>query len=107
MPDGDLTGIAWNTASDTPMFATGSLDGAVTIWTSPLEQPRIIMSHSTSGEASRTDSPTPMTPILPDGSMRQEFEPTSDEPSRREQDLERRTSISFVPPDILAGDLGN
>ena len=32
---GDLTCIAWNHAWDTFMFATGSHDGAVRIWTSP------------------------------------------------------------------------
>ena len=32
---GDLTCIAWNHAWDTFMFATGSHDGAVKIWTSP------------------------------------------------------------------------
>ncbi|THV01875.1 WD40 repeat-like protein [Dendrothele bispora CBS 962.96] len=35
---GDLTCIAWNSASDNPyMFATGSHDGAIRIWTKPPE----------------------------------------------------------------------
>ena len=38
---GDLTCIAWNHAWDTFMFATGSHDGGVRIWTSP--------AHSVSG----------------------------------------------------------
>ncbi|EIN08602.1 hypothetical protein PUNSTDRAFT_88042 [Punctularia strigosozonata HHB-11173 SS5] len=38
---GDLTCIAWNHASDDPfMFATGSHDGGVRIWTKPL--PRLV-----------------------------------------------------------------
>jgi hypothetical protein len=32
---GDLTCLAWNTTADRFMFATGSHDGAVRIWTSP------------------------------------------------------------------------
>lgn len=35
---GDLTCISWNSAADNPfMFATGSHDGAVRIWTKPTE----------------------------------------------------------------------
>lgn len=38
---GDLTCIAWNHAADNPfMFATGSHDGAVRIWTKPPDEPK-------------------------------------------------------------------
>ncbi|KAI9465719.1 WD40 repeat-like protein [Lactarius psammicola] len=37
---GDMTCIAWNPAADPFMFATGSHDGTVQIWTSPGTQPR-------------------------------------------------------------------
>ena len=36
---GDLTCIAWNPAAEPFMFATGSHDGGVRIWTSPPEPP--------------------------------------------------------------------
>ncbi|KAF8591362.1 WD40 repeat-like protein [Ramaria rubella] len=64
VPEGDLTGIAWNTAFDTPMFATGSHDGAVKIWASALQQPLVnnpcspSASRSNSGLPSRSDSPS-------------------------------------------------
>lgn len=69
---GDLTAIAWNPASESPfMFATGSHDGAVRIWTStsPQKDPRPELRAmqeesqdrvSTFGsDISRTDSPVP------------------------------------------------
>jgi len=37
---GDMTCIAWNPVADPFMFATGSHDGTVQIWTSPGTQPR-------------------------------------------------------------------
>ncbi|KIY47537.1 hypothetical protein FISHEDRAFT_66082 [Fistulina hepatica ATCC 64428] len=43
---GDLTCIAWNNAAEDPfMFATGSHDGGVRIWTSP-ERPNIAINDS-------------------------------------------------------------
>jgi WD repeat-containing protein 26 len=57
-PDGDLTGIAWNTGSETPMFATGSHDGAVKIWTSTLQQPLVDESRSASGPGSPSGIPS-------------------------------------------------
>ncbi|KAF8510291.1 WD40 repeat-like protein [Hysterangium stoloniferum] len=56
MPDGDFTGIAWNTSSDLPMFATGSCDGRVKIWTSPIQQSSVNHSHSQSGIPSNIPS---------------------------------------------------
>lgn len=39
---GDLTCIAWNHAAEDPfMFATGSHDGAVRIWTQPQPEPEL------------------------------------------------------------------
>jgi WD40 repeat protein len=59
VPDGDLTGVAWNTSSDLPMFATGSHDGGVKIWTSPIQQPSVNNSRSQSASIpSRSDSPS-------------------------------------------------
>jgi len=65
--DGDLTGIAWNTGADLPMFATGSHDGAVKIWTSSVHQTgfdsRIGSRPSSSmPSGSRSESPSP--PVL-------------------------------------------
>jgi WD40 repeat protein len=37
---GDMTCIAWNPAADPFMFATGSHDGTVQIWTTPGTPPR-------------------------------------------------------------------
>ncbi|KAF9063012.1 hypothetical protein BDP27DRAFT_1335856 [Rhodocollybia butyracea] len=66
---GDLTCIAWNHAEDNPfMFATGSHDGAVRIWTKPEQfsspaalenQPPFLRSASPSemDELQRTESP--------------------------------------------------
>jgi WD40 repeat protein len=31
-PEGHITGVAWNPASDVPMLATGSADGIVSIY---------------------------------------------------------------------------
>lgn len=76
-PDGDLTGIAWNTVSDSPMFATGSHNGAVKIWTSTLQQPLVNDSRSVSrtpsvipsraaSPARYVDSPKEISPTLSD-----------------------------------------
>lgn len=48
---GDLTCIAWNPAADDPfMFATGSHDGAVRIWTEPQLNPDLRDDGDDSGE---------------------------------------------------------
>jgi hypothetical protein len=62
---GDLTRIAWNHAAADPfMFATGSHDGAVRVWTKPLDDlssgkcpPRTSSPFELDG-VDRTDSPT-------------------------------------------------
>ncbi|RPD69485.1 WD40 repeat-like protein [Lentinus tigrinus ALCF2SS1-7] len=84
---GDLTCIAWNHAWDTFMFATGSHDGGVRIWTSPAlmsgsEDNSVAPSRATTNPANtprtvtpspydadyRTDSPDPqLTPDCSDG----------------------------------------
>ncbi|KAM5543424.1 hypothetical protein V8D89_002675, partial [Ganoderma adspersum] len=56
---GDLTCIAWNHAWDTFMFATGSHDGAVRIWTSPSPSTLLGSEASSVFAASRaTTNPT-------------------------------------------------
>lgn len=63
---GDLTCIAWNPAAEDPfMFATGSHDGAVRIWTrNPAGPPEEIPFRSSSPfeleEQSSTDPGTPL-----------------------------------------------
>ncbi|KAI0074084.1 WD40 repeat-like protein [Panus rudis PR-1116 ss-1] len=59
---GDLTCIAWNHAHDSFMFATGSHDGGVRIWTTPPgEEPSLAPSRATTNPTStpRTPSPSP------------------------------------------------
>ncbi|EIW78473.1 WD40 repeat-like protein [Coniophora puteana RWD-64-598 SS2] len=54
---GDLTCIAWNSAASQPfMFATGSHDGAVRIWTEPSESPPRI--ETDAGSNSQANSPS-------------------------------------------------
>jgi WD repeat-containing protein 26 len=63
---GDMTSIAWNQAADPFMFATGSHDGAVRIWTStpgsqqasPYPEVHIL----TPPTETRTRSPSPLPP---------------------------------------------
>ncbi|KAF8649190.1 hypothetical protein AX16_005988 [Volvariella volvacea WC 439] len=59
---GDLTCIAWNHAAEDPfMFATGSHDGAVKIWTKPADRFRYAGSQSGSEEEPvRSQSPVSM-----------------------------------------------
>lgn len=60
---GDLTCIAWNHAQDSFMFATGSHDGAVRIWTTPLPtitfQPSSEYLDGTGSRGSINPTPTP------------------------------------------------
>ncbi|KAI3605223.1 catabolite degradation [Moniliophthora roreri] len=60
---GDLTTIAWNHAAENPfMFATGSHDGAVRIWTKPTpESPEPILELSPMG-SSITNKPRSFSP---------------------------------------------
>ena len=63
---GDLTCIAWNHAVEPFMFATGSHDGGVRIWTTPPNYPTISVTDSApasyagsmNGTASRTGTPS-------------------------------------------------
>ncbi|KAI0948106.1 hypothetical protein AcW1_009704 [Taiwanofungus camphoratus] len=57
---GDLTCIAWNHAADPFMFATGSHDGAVRIWTIPKDPLPSLESHHPSHLATNTAN-TPRT----------------------------------------------
>ncbi|KAF8888546.1 hypothetical protein BD779DRAFT_1439978 [Infundibulicybe gibba] len=55
---GDLTCIAWNHAAEDPfMFATGSHDGAVRIWTEPAEADMEINDDDDISAPFRTDNP--------------------------------------------------
>ncbi|KAF8524312.1 WD40 repeat-like protein [Hysterangium stoloniferum] len=90
VPDGDLTGIAWNASSDVPMFATGSHDGRVKIWTSPIPQPPSI-NHSRSQSRTPSNIPSRSSSCSPDfiespGPMQPDFEPFS------QHDLSRNSS---------------
>lgn len=70
MVGGDLTCVAWNHAVDPFMFATGSHDGAVRIWTTasassqPSPYPEVLVSAPTTAPASRAPSPYPPDPEL-------------------------------------------
>ena len=55
---GDLTCIAWNNAAEDPfMFATGSHDGGVRVWT---RHPDPVLEFATPHECPRTSSPYQM-----------------------------------------------
>ncbi|THH12742.1 hypothetical protein EW146_g7414 [Bondarzewia mesenterica] len=62
---GDLTCIAWNPAADPFMFATGSHDGGVRIWTSPPKSnnPHMVGPGLASSSRSTPGSTTPRTDI--------------------------------------------
>lgn len=62
---GDMTSIAWNQAADPFMFATGSHDGAVRIWTTTTGSqqaspyPEVHLSMPATDSRTRTPSPFP------------------------------------------------
>ncbi|OJT12118.1 hypothetical protein TRAPUB_11343 [Trametes pubescens] len=58
---GDLTCIAWNHAWDTFMFATGSHDGGVRIWTTPPHITGSIESSAVPSRGTTTPANTPRT----------------------------------------------
>ncbi|KAA1472517.1 WD40 repeat-like protein [Dentipellis sp. KUC8613] len=120
---GDLTCIAWNPAADPFMFATGSHDGAVRIWTSPpsigpppdasQRSSRVYASGSVTPPTNnsstafldveyRTDSPLNQQAFdFPEGSISHSQQPTESAdghgpPSRR--------TIAFTEPQAL-GDI--
>lgn len=112
---GDLTCIAWNPASDPFMFATGSHDGGVRIWTSPPSSANNMLiappsSRGTPGTTTprtdtslptfqldvdyRTDSPITQQEFdLPEGDRHSESAEDSAPPSRR--------TIAFTAPQAL------
>ena len=113
---GDLTCIAWNPASDPFMFATGSHDGGVRIWTSPPSFANDMLiappsSRGTPGSTTprtdislptfqldvdyRTDSPTTQQEgfDLPEGGRHSESAQDSTSSSRR--------TIAFTAPQAL------
>ena len=112
---GDLTCIAWNPASDPFMFATGSHDGGVRIWTSPPSSANDMLiappsSRGTPGTTTprtdtslptfqldvdyRTDSPITQQEFdLPEGGRHSEPAEDSASPSRR--------TIAFTAPQAL------
>lgn len=66
---GDLTCIAWNHAADSFMFATGSHDGAIRIWsTPPSEDPGL--SEPPSRNSLNTNTPRTTSPSLYDADYR-------------------------------------
>ena len=111
---GDLTCIAWNHAWDTFMFATGSHDGGVRIWTSPAlmsgsEDNSVAPSRATTNPANtprtvtpspydpdyRTDSPDPqLTPESSDGHA-QAAAPSPSSPVTGAQSQARPSVVSF------------
>lgn len=97
---GDLTCIAWNQAAEDPfMFATGSHDGAIRIWTKPSEldydnglPPRTASPFDLEG-IERTDSPITQ-PGSTDsgGTSRNPSRPDS----RAQMDQPRERLVAFV-----------
>ncbi|VDB91362.1 unnamed protein product [Peniophora sp. CBMAI 1063] len=98
---GDLTCIAWNPAADPYMFATGSHDGAVRVWTTyppgPTAPPSI---NEPPGSSSRPNSlirdrsprPTPrsITPLSDTGSSGQYLDPDqyrTESPTQQDFDI--------------------
>ncbi|KAN0131941.1 WD40 repeat-like protein [Lactarius tabidus] len=72
---GDMTCIAWNPAADTFMFATGSHDGTVQIWTTPGMPPRGLRPTTTTTTPHTEAQPRSISgmanltpPVLPDSS---------------------------------------
>lgn len=66
---GDLTCIAWNAAVEPFMFATGSHDGGVRIWTTPSSHPTISVTESAPGSCANSmngNTPRTGTPSLYD-----------------------------------------
>ena len=95
---GDMTCIAWNPAADPFMFATGSHDGSVQIWTTP----EIHASHS------RPAFPIPRTEVsatrAADQAVAKLSVPILREPSPSHRYIPMReqesidTVLNFVPP---------
>ena len=97
--DSDLTCIAWNPAASPFMFAAGSHDGTVTVWTSAPAPPALTSSsyvdlrHSGTSTPARTITPPPQT-LAPDA-------PRTDSPANAFDDREGHTSnyfSSFLKP---------
>lgn len=98
---GDLTCIAWNHAAEDPfMFATGSHDGAIRIWTRPSyhdEAEGVVRTASPfeMEDIERTDSPIPQPDYV--STFTQDSSQTESGPSMRDR------TVSFAtehPPDI-------
>ena len=93
---GDMTCIAWNPAPDPFMFATGSHDGSVQIWTTPgippgnsrpaISTPRTEVSASQRAEPSVVNLAVPVPP-----------EPIHRYTPMREQNTSDAT-VNLVPP---------
>ena len=94
---GDLTCIAWNHAHDTFMFATGSHDGAVRIWTTPMleEVSSGFLGIEDYGSSRATTNPVPT--------------PRTNTPSPYEMERAESpaTQLTFQIPESLDGHSGS
>lgn len=90
-----MTCIAWNPASDPFMFATGSHDGSVQIWTTPEVQPRPAF------PTLRTEVSAPQPAVIRPGVVNLAV-PVLREPSRRYTPIGEEDSpdtiVKYVPP---------
>ena len=110
---GDLTTLGWNYAVDDPfMFAVGSHDGAVRIWTKPnpnnlvvtlpsVDSPRDVLVPSVSRQRSRSISPYPeITMSLTDSPVSQDYESFVD--AETDHPAQGRT-VTFSDHPFLSG----
>jgi len=95
---GDLTCIAWNPALEPFMFSTGSHDGAVRIWTSPVSgntAPPSIIEPSMDRSRSPHNTPRSATPL---SSETQYLEPEQQTESPTQQEFDVPMPLRMMAP---------
>lgn len=102
---GDLTCIAWNPVADPFIFATGSHDGGVRIWTHPKSDPTITGDGTYSPRSSRpvSGAATPRESdemsIMPGFQLDVDYR-TESPTTQQDFDLARSSEDSAVPPSL-------
>lgn len=99
---GDLTCIAWNHAWDTFMFATGSHDGGVRIWTTPPHITGSIESSAVPSRGTTTPANTPrtMSPAPYDADYRTDSPTGQTESASPEGSLQPTSQNAFGTPSV-------